>query len=89
MRPEKLIKAAQKAILKSGGPDGWTAPQLLRLPVDFWEMLAELWQTILDGAPVPKVWKTARVVLIPKPEGGDRPLTIASTLWRLGMSTMI
>ena len=80
---------AQEARTKAAGPDGWEAEQLLKLPPPFWETLAVLWNEALRVGRLPQAWANVRVALIPKEDGGERPLGIASVMWRLGMTVLI
>lgn len=60
------------------------------------EALADVWNCVLLGAPLPHVWLKVRVVMIPKepkepdsPSTGTRPISVAEIAWRLGMSVIV
>lgn len=79
-----LQKIAQEMSSKAMGPDDWPAAQLLRLPDDFWQALACLWQRVYDTGSIPEMWHFARIALLPKSDLEWRPLSIASVFWRIG-----
>ena len=54
------------------------------LPKAFFDLLASIWNAVLDGAPLPAAWVKVRVCLILKDDGGMCPLAIAALAWRLG-----
>ena len=83
-----LRRQARKCRRKSAGADGWRADQALCLPDGWWRSLALLWRTCLDVGRLPQRWTEARTVLIPKRQGGWRPITVASLWWRLGASIL-
>ena len=74
---------------KAGGVDQWRGDYLADLPDSAYEAMAELWNAVLAGAPLPVMWTKIRVVTLPKEEGGYRGLSIASLLWRVGMTAVI
>ncbi|CAJ1351994.1 unnamed protein product [Effrenium voratum] len=84
-----LFRRARAAAKKAGGLDGWTGSLLRHLPLEFFQAMADIWNAILQGASIPRVWKQIKVVLLPKPDGGNRPLAIASFAWRLGASEVL
>ncbi|CAE7777915.1 unnamed protein product, partial [Symbiodinium sp. CCMP2456] len=74
---------------KAPGVDQWRAEELLLLPPPFWQSLAELWQSIADRGDVPRPWQRVRIALLPKRQGGTRPLSLLSVVWRLGAKHML
>ena len=78
-----LAKMAGDSKHKSAGLDGWAGTMLVRLPACFWDALASLWNSALDCGSLPAAWTQIRVSLIPKTDGGHRPLAVASVLWRI------
>ena len=86
---QQLHRAATRTKGKAGGGDHWTADALLQLPPTWWQALAELWNTILHTARIPAAWNQTVVVLLNKPSGGTRPISITSILWRLGASALV
>ncbi|CAE7617784.1 unnamed protein product [Symbiodinium necroappetens] len=74
---------------KAPGVDQWRAEELLLLPPSFWQSLAELWQSIADRGDVPRPWQRVRIALLPKRQGGTRPLSLLSVVWRLGAKHML
>lgn len=87
--PSKLQCAASKMVGKASGPDGWEASQLLRLPAPFWHALSDLWQCAYECAALPARWREARVALVPKADGGHRPISVLSVAYRLGASVLV
>ncbi|CAE8687780.1 unnamed protein product, partial [Polarella glacialis] len=84
-----LKHVARKAVGKSAGPDEWTADAWMCLLDEFFERLAEVWNLVLDGAELPEPWLEVRCVLIPKAEGGVRPISVAALAWRIGMASVL
>ena len=83
---KRIIKKAEG---KAAGVDKWTARDLIDLPNEAYEGLAAIWNAILQGGKLPKIWTIVRVVTIPKPDGGSRGLSIANLIWRVGMTAII
>lgn len=86
---EALLKAGKAMASKAAGPDGWTTGHWCLLPMAFWEALAVLWAKVVNLGMVPELWRRGRVVLIPKPVAGYRPLTILSCAWRVGARFLV
>ena len=63
------------------GLDGVTAADLRQLPRPLLEELAALLDRA-DAGHFPSTWTLARVVALPKPTGGIRPITILALLYR-------
>ena len=42
----------------------------------------------METAHVPSGWSRLRVVAIPKPKGGTRPIAVSSVMWRIGARIM-
>ena len=78
----ELQQVVKRSLRKATGMDGWSARELLCLPQDFWEEVIVLWRVTLKCHRVPKAWKDIRIALLPKAEGGYRPLSIGAVLWR-------
>ena len=74
---------------KAAGPDEWQCASWILLPAGFWAAFARLWQQVLVTSVVPQRWREGRVVLIEKPSGGFRPLTILSCAWRIGARLLV
>ena len=89
LRAEQVRKRATKMAKSSAGVDGWYAKHLERMPAEFWETLTSTVNAIIETKAVPETWRDLRVVLLPKPDGTDRPITISSTMWRLSMSCVV
>ncbi|CAE7741710.1 unnamed protein product [Symbiodinium sp. CCMP2592] len=84
-----LLRLAKAAARKAAGLDGWTGSLWKALPKAFFDLLAAVWNAVLDGAPLPAAWVQVRVCLIPKDDGGLRPLAIAALAWRLGATCLV
>ena len=85
----ELYHAASLMKDKAAGPDGWVAKPLLELPQIWWDAVAELWTSVMKNGDIPARWVEARVALIPKPDGGTRPLGITSLMWRIGAKVYV
>ena len=72
----QLRRRALRAKLKAGGLDGWSGALFARLPQAFFDRLAQVWHLVLAGRGFPESWRQIRVVAIPKPDGGSRPLAL-------------
>jgi hypothetical protein len=83
--PGFLRKLATANKSKAAGPDGWSNKAVMALPHEWWQLFARLCQRVFDTGKVPRMWALARVVLLDKPQGGTRPLSIASTAWPIRM----
>jgi hypothetical protein len=84
-----MMKIAQRNKSKAAGPDGWSNAMLLELGQAWWSKFAKLCARCYADGQIPKNWALARVVLLDKPAGGTRPLSIASVAWRLFMTTTL
>lgn len=71
---------------KAGGLDRWTGTDVANLPLTFFERVKDLWEMVLKVGKVPWTWLQVKNVAIDKEDGGDRWLSIAAVLWRLGMA---
>ena len=80
---EALLACMRASARRAAGLDGWAPSQLSRLPLDFYALLTRLWAACLSKACLPRAWCQVRVALLPKPDGGRRPLAVASALWRV------
>ena len=85
----RLLRRARKAKAKAGGLDGWTGTLFAQLPSLFFDRLADVWRLVLCGNGVPEGWRQVRVVAIPKPDGGSRPLALTQMAWRVGASELL
>ena len=79
----ELRKVAQAMSKKAAGPDGWSTSSWCLLPAGFWTALAHLWSKVIAGGVTPDLWRLGRVVLVAKPSGGHRPLTVLPCAWRV------
>ena len=80
-----LRRAASVMATKAPGPDSWQASSLLKLPIEWWDRLARLWQLVWETGSVPESWAKATVVLIRKQDGAKtRPITLTQAAWRIG-----
>ena len=84
-----LLRSANSMVHKAAGPDEWQCASWILLPAGFWAAFARLWQQVLVTSVVPQRWREGRVVLIEKPSGGFRPLTILSCAWRIGARLLV
>ena len=84
-----LLRRARATAKKAPGCDGWAGKHWSRLPEQFFHSLADVWNSILDGASIPAAWTQVRICLIPKGDGGLRPLAIAALAWRLGAACLV
>ena len=85
----KLKRVMREAANTAAGVDQVKAADFGDLPEEAFDELAELWHTVLRGAPLPDTWVQVRTVTIPKDEGGYRGLSIAAQMWRTCMSATI
>ncbi|CAE7872260.1 unnamed protein product, partial [Symbiodinium necroappetens] len=53
------------------------------------DRLADLWAACLQHEAMPQIWKHIRVCLLPKPDGGLRPISIASAAYRTCMTCLL
>ena len=84
------LRRSMKAMTsKASGPDDWSAAQLLRMGPRWWRCLTSLWNNAPTTSRIPDRWLESRVVLIPKPTSGHRPLAVASVLWRAGTRAVL
>ena len=84
LTPETLKQAVRAMKHKAAGPDHWSGPALLALPWKWWVMASRVWDLVLDSGVVPDAWARGRTVLLFKPNGKTRPLTILPLIWRAG-----
>ena len=84
-----LLRRAKATARKAPGCDGWAGRHWRLLSEDFFDLLAAVWNAVLGGAPIPQAWTQVRICLIPKGDGGSRPLAIASLAWRLGAACLV
>eukprot|EP00435_Cladocopium_sp_Y103_P050304 s881_g15.t1 len=80
----RLLGIVKGMCHKACGPDAWSASQLATLPMVWWDAVASLWSLVYSCGSIPRRWVEAKVVLLPKRDGGFRPLSIVSILWRAG-----
>lgn len=62
---------------------------ILQMPPAWWPAAARIWTLAISVERVPRWWCEITQVLMPKCQGGMRPLGVANLFWRTGMSTMI
>ena len=84
-----LRRRALQSRGKAAGADAWRASDLLRLPLPWWDCLADVWTVLLAGADPPLTWCRVVVALVPKPDGGMRPIGVLPLVWRLGVSLVV
>ena len=67
------------------GPDGWEFRHFKQMSQDHLDKLAQLYNAIDSGAPLPKEWHHARLVRIAKVDdlGATRPISILQIAYRL------
>ncbi len=80
---DMLHKRVFKMDMSSAGPDMWLVAQLRVLPVQWWDLVAQLWTDILNEGGIPHPITQVRTVAIPKDDGTDRPISVASSIWRI------
>ena len=73
-----LFRRARASAHKAAGCDDWSGRLWRALPLEFFGALADIWNSVLAGSPIPEAWTQVRICLIPKEEGGQRPLAIAA-----------
>ncbi|CAE7488539.1 gcs-1 [Symbiodinium sp. CCMP2592] len=81
---EALMRATKAMRGKAMGPDRWSAELLLRLPVQWWEAAATLWNAVLSTKYVPRLWRRALIALVPKRLDEYRPIALCPVIWRAG-----
>ena len=81
---EQLQKNARAMSSKVSGADSWEARDLVRLPAEWWDLAADIWNKSLELGKLPKAWCQAKVVLLWKKQGRTRPISLFSILWRSG-----
>ena len=85
----ELRKVAQAMSKKAAGPDGWSTSSWCLLPAGFWTALAHLWSKVIVGGVTPDLWHLGRVVLVAKPSGCHRPLTVLPCAWPVGCRLLV
>ena len=73
---------------RATGLDGLTNQDLRHAPPEARPGLCAIINRILATLVVPAQWRANAVQLIPKPKGGDRPITVTSTLYSLVMDVL-
>lgn len=87
---KELKRIVDANVRKACGIDEWTPLAWSLLPESFFDGLAAVWNVVIHaGAKIPKAWLQVRVVLLPKEEGGLRPLSIAVLAWRTGLAAIL
>ena len=61
---EQLQQNAKAMSNKVSGADSWEARDLVRLPTEWWELAAAIWNRSLEHGKLPKAWCQAKVVLL-------------------------
>jgi hypothetical protein len=84
-----LRKAAAAMAGKAAGPDAWSSDDLVRLPQRWWNEAARLWTTAVSEGRLPGQWCRAIVVLVRKPNGKTRPISLCAVMWRAGARVMV
>ena len=80
----ELKEAAKQMINKATGADQWSAKSMLRLPEQWWDGLCRLWNKIIVLGYIPRLWRRAVIILLPKKVDETRPIALSSVLWRIG-----
>jgi len=83
---KRLVKESEG---EAPGVDDWRANFITDLPDEAYDAIADLWNAILKGGALPEIWTKVRVSTLPKEEGGYRGLSVASVLWRGGVTAII
>ncbi len=79
----QLRKQFRKKRKKASGTDELSPSLFADLPLEALEPLADIVNMIADfHLPLPWQWSKVRVATTPKADGSDRPLSIASAVWR-------
>eukprot|EP00439_Symbiodinium_sp_Y106_P066552 s549_g10.t2 len=79
-----MQRAARHMKHKACGPDSWSAGDLLKLPLAWWQAFCALWQVVYRRSCIPHQWKHITIVLIPKRGEESRPIGLCSIAWRIG-----
>ena len=87
--PHKLRAIAREGQAKAPGGDDWRPADIANLPMPWWENFAKLWERVTHLGACPRVWGDIVVALLDKDDGSQRPLSIASALWRTGATAMV
>ena len=78
----QIVRANKK---RAPGVDGWAPKHWSLLPVGFYDDVAALWNTILQGrGDLPQAWLDVRVVPIPKEDSEEMRPLIVCVCWRGG-----
>ena len=87
---ESMMKKCRSNAKSGSGPDGWAPVLLAALPLGFWSRLASLIKAMIRGrSGPPAAWCFARVAMLRKDDGGWRPISVASALWRVSSSCVL
>ena len=73
---------------RATGLDGLSNQDLRNSPPASHSALCDLINMVITSALAPRQWLPNIIQLIPKPKGGDRPITITSALFSLVMDTI-
>lgn len=85
-----LQRRCKKVVKTAAAIDGWRAAHFAKLPDQFFMLLARIATIIFDhDAKIPEIWTVTRVALIPKKDGGNRPITVSAIAWRIIVSVGI
>ena len=87
--PKRLRAIAAEGAAKAAGGDDWKPSDLAKLPMAWWECFARLWEVMTRCGVCPKRWTDIMVALLDKDDGSQRPLSIASALWRIGATSLV
>ena len=74
---------------RAAGADGLTAKEIGRMPDEWFDDWAILYEVCWAAGRVSSRWVDCRTVMLEKPEGGFRPLSLASVAWRAVASTHV
>eukprot|EP00439_Symbiodinium_sp_Y106_P072455 s897_g13.t1 len=80
--PAAVLACLRASAQRAPGLDAWAPASLALLPLPFFELVTRLWAQCLHAARLPGSWYHVRITLLPKDDGGLRPLAIASAIWQ-------
>ena len=75
--------------MKPSGADGWVAGGLLRMPDEWFNDWATFYEARRASGRIPTRWAECRTAMLPKDDGGYRPLSVAVVAWRAAAITHV
>eukprot|EP00439_Symbiodinium_sp_Y106_P017651 s5566_g2.t1 len=82
--PSALRQSMQRMVGRRAGSDSLVAQDLLCLPASWWSCFGIMWERVIADCVVPRAWKQVPVSLVPKSNGGFRPIALTAVAWRCG-----